>query len=83
MARQSLRRFKGERKNMNELQEEKKKEEHYLIKPLVIALWFALLFLPFNGLRAALILFIVLSISIVFCKFLLGYKKTVFEGLQI
>ncbi|MDH5769178.1 MAG: hypothetical protein OEZ31_09520, partial [Nitrospirota bacterium] len=67
---------------MNEVREGKKEEKRYGIKPLVIALWFALLLLPFNGLRAALILFVVLSISIVVCKFLFLYKKIVFEGLQ-
>jgi len=82
LARQNWKRFKRERKNMNEVREGKKEEKRYGIKPLVIALWFALLLLPFNGLRAALILFVVLSISIVVCKFLFLYKKIVFEGLQ-
>jgi len=42
-------------------------------KPFVLALWFAFLFLPFKGLEAALILFIVLSISFLFLRFLLRY----------
>lgn len=82
MARLNWKRFKDERKNMNTVPGEKKKEKFFGIKPLVVALWFALLFLPFNGLRAALILFVVLLISIIFFKFLFSYKNIVIERLQ-
>ncbi len=48
-------------------------------KGLLIALWFSLLFLPFKGLRASLILFIVLSIGIILLMFLKGYAKSFIE----
>jgi branched-chain amino acid transport system permease protein len=53
------------------------------MKPLIIALWLSLLFLPFKGLYAALILFAVLSIFIVSLKFLLRYKKKLEKISQI
>src|SRR4030042_1107020 len=52
------------------------------MKPLIIALWLSLLFLPFKGLYAALILFAVLSIFIVSLKFLSPYKIIFTSGLQ-
>ena len=52
------------------------------MKPLIIALWLSLLFLPFKGLYAALILFAVLSIFIVSLKFLSPYKIIFASGLQ-
>src|SRR4030043_604826 len=53
------------------------------MKPLIIALWLSLLFLPFKGLYAALILFAVLSIFIVSLKSLLRYKKKLEKISQI
>ncbi len=53
-----------------------------LIRPLIIALWLALLFLPFKGLKSALILFVVLSISIVSLRFLSSYTKVLIERLH-
>jgi len=45
------------------------KENFYkATKPLVIALWLALLFIPFKGIRAAFILFLALAISLVILK---------------
>ncbi|MDP2755637.1 MAG: hypothetical protein Q8P40_14775, partial [Nitrospirota bacterium] len=52
-------------------------------RPLLIPLWLSLLFLPFKGLHAALILFTVLSIFIVSLKFLLRYKKKLEKISQI
>jgi branched-chain amino acid transport system permease protein len=51
-------------------------------KSLVTALWLSFLFLPFKGLKASLILFVVLSLSLVFLEFFLGYTKLLRESLQ-
>jgi branched-chain amino acid transport system permease protein len=58
------------------------RERLYRAKPLVIALWLAFLFFPFKGLKAALILFLALSLSLVFLKFLLRYTKLLRKSLQ-
>jgi branched-chain amino acid transport system permease protein len=49
-------------------------------KPVIIALWLSLLFLPFKGISAALIFFIVISVLLVSSKYLLKYKNTIAEG---
>ncbi len=51
-------------------------------RPLIIAFWLSLLFLPFKGLHAALILFIVLLISIALIESLLSYSRLQRERLQ-
>lgn len=43
---------------------------HSLLRSLLISLWFALLFLPFKGLRASLILFV--SLALTFVSFVLA-----------
>lgn len=50
-----------------------------LRKGFLIALWFSLLLLPFKGLRASLILFIALSLTIILLAFLKGYEKSFIE----
>jgi len=57
-------------------------KKRYNIKPLMIALWLALLFLPFKGLKAALILFTVVSTSIFFSRFLMTFIKPLKEKLE-
>lgn len=52
------------------------------IKPFLIALWFSLLFLPFKGLKAALILFVILSITIILLKTFWGYVKSLREMIR-
>ncbi len=54
----------------------------FKVKPLVLALWLSFLFLPFKGLKASLILFVVLSFALVFLEFFLGYTKLLRESLQ-
>lgn len=54
----------------------------FRVKSLVIALWLSFLFLPFKGLKASLILFVVLSLALVFLEFFLGYTKLLRESLQ-
>lgn len=53
-----------------------------LAKPIFIALWLALLFLPFKGLKAAVILFVTLSASIFLLRFLVSYIKPFKERLH-
>lgn len=53
-----------------------------LAKPIFIALWFSLLLLPFKGVKAALILFAVISTSIFFLRFIIGYAKPLMEKLR-
>ncbi len=55
----------------------------YKARPLIIAFWLSLLFFPFKGLHAALILFVVLSILIVILRSLLRYEKKLKEISQI
>lgn len=52
-----------------------------IVKPLAVALWLSLLFLPFKGLNAAFILFIVASAVFISLKFLFDYKKVLTKGL--
>lgn len=54
-------------------------DKNSLFKSLLIPLWFSLLFLPFKGLGASLILFIVLSIAFILLTFLKGYAKSFVE----
>jgi branched-chain amino acid transport system permease protein len=49
-------------------------------RPFIIALWLSLLFLPFKGIAAALIFFIVISVLLVSSKYLLKYKNTIARG---
>ena len=49
-------------------------------RPFIIALWLSLLFLPFKGISAALILFIAISVFFVSSKYLLKYKNTTARG---
>ncbi len=49
-------------------------------RPFIIALWLSLLFLPFKGISAALLFFIVISILLVSSKYLLKYKNSLAEG---
>ena len=49
-------------------------------KPVIIALWLSLLFLPFKGIFAALLFFIVISVLLVSSKYLLKYKNTIARG---
>jgi branched-chain amino acid transport system permease protein len=53
-----------------------------IVKLLAVALWLSLLFLPFKGLNAAFILFIVSSAVFISLKFLFDYKKVLTQGLQ-
>jgi branched-chain amino acid transport system permease protein len=54
----------------------------FKVKSLVPALWLSFLLLPFKGLKASLILFVVLSLALVFLEFFLGYTKLLRESLQ-
>jgi branched-chain amino acid transport system permease protein len=49
-------------------------------RPFIIALWLSLLFLPFKGISAALLFFIVISVLLVSSKYLLKYKNTITGG---
>jgi branched-chain amino acid transport system permease protein len=49
------------------------------MKPLIVALWLSILFLPFKGFTAALILFFVLSILFVSLKSIRGSKNILIE----
>ena len=51
-------------------------------KPLIIALWLSLLFLPFKGANAAVLFFIILSLLLVSISFFSRYKRTLAETLQ-
>lgn len=74
MARQNWRRFR----KVKSFNEKKNKS----IKPFVIALWLSLLFLPFKGLNAALLFFVIFSVPLLFLKFLSPYKIIFTSGLQ-
>jgi branched-chain amino acid transport system permease protein len=49
-------------------------------KPIIIALWLSLLFLPFKGIFAALLLFIVISVLLLSSRYLLKYKNSIAEN---
>lgn len=51
-------------------------------RPLIIALWFALLFLPFKGIYASAILFSVVLFSIILFKLLSRHSKQLIEHLN-
>lgn len=60
------------------------------VKPLAIALWLSFLFLPFKGVKAALILLIILSILLIALRFFSGYRiilaqrlRTLHEGFKL
>lgn len=46
---------------------------HKLLKTLIIALWFSVLFLPFKGLKSAVILFLMLTASLTSFHYLMEY----------
>lgn len=52
------------------------------IMPAVVALWFSFLLLPFKGIRAALLLFLILIIAIPAMKYSLGYLSAVTRKIQ-
>lgn len=56
------------------------KNLYEMARPFIIALWLSLLFLPFKGISAALIFFIVISVLFVSSKYLLKYKNTIARG---
>jgi branched-chain amino acid transport system permease protein len=56
------------------------KKLHETARPVIIALWLSLLFLPFKGISAALLFFIVISVLLISSKYLLKYKNTIAEG---
>lgn len=58
---------------MNKLFEKNRK---YLM-PLIIALWFSFLLLPFKGIKASVFLFIVLALAIPALKFFSGFIKKI------
>ncbi|MBS1238240.1 MAG: high-affinity branched-chain amino acid transporter permease, partial [Deltaproteobacteria bacterium] len=41
-----------------------------MLRPVLVALWLSLLFLPFKGLKASLILFVILSCSFILFRYL-------------
>jgi branched-chain amino acid transport system permease protein len=51
-------------------------------KPFIIALWLSVLFLPFKGLQAAFLFFIIFSALLLSLKFLSPYKNIYTESLQ-
>ncbi|MFZ2197673.1 MAG: hypothetical protein WAV13_08080, partial [Thermodesulfovibrionales bacterium] len=53
-----------------------------LLRPLIISLWLALLFLPFKGIRAAGILFIILSVAIPAFKFLSSHLSPLLKKMR-
>ncbi len=63
----------------NELRVTSSKNSIFKARPILVALWFSILFLPFKGAKAALILFVVLSTSIVLSRSLLSYAKSLRE----
>jgi branched-chain amino acid transport system permease protein len=81
LVRQSWRRFKTVTSSKFKVLSSKQ-QRYKSIKPFIIALWLSLLFLPFKGLNAALIFFVVSSVSIVFLRYLLRYKKLLMQGLE-
>ena len=81
MVRQNWRRFKTVTSSKFKVLSSKQ-QRYKSIKPFIIALWLSLLFLPFKGLNAALIFFVVSSVSIVLLRYLLRYKKLLMQGLE-
>ncbi len=51
------------------------------VNPLIISIWFAILFLPFKGLKAALIFFIILLLILFLLKALFRYKTIFMNSL--
>ena len=45
------------------------------MKPLIVALWLSLLFLPFKGIKAAIVFFVIVSAILVSAVFLSGYQN--------
>jgi branched-chain amino acid transport system permease protein len=62
--------------------ESDKKGFYEKTRPFIVALWLSLLFLPFKGVNAAALFFIVVSLLLVFLSFLSRYKKTLVVTLQ-
>ncbi|MBI4690549.1 MAG: branched-chain amino acid ABC transporter permease [Nitrospirae bacterium] len=50
--------------------------------PFFIALWFAMLFLPFKGIEGAFVLFVVLLTTVFILRFLAGYIRPLKKRLQ-
>ena len=59
-----------------------KKGFYEKIRPFIVALWLSFLFLPFKGVNAAALFFIVVSLLLVSLSFLSRYKKTLAVTLQ-
>jgi len=53
-----------------------------MAKPLIIAIWMSALFLPFKGLKAALILFVALSCMLFLLKYLSRFKDVLIAPLH-
>jgi len=47
-----------------------------LTKPFIVALWLSFLFLPFEGIKAAVVFFVIVSAILVSAVFLSGYQNT-------
>ena len=52
-------------------------------KPLVIALWLSFLFLPFKGVKAAVLFFVIVSAVLLSWRFLARYKNTLASSARI
>lgn len=57
-------------------------KKRFNLRPLIIALWFALLFLPFKGIYASAILFLVVFLSLVFFKLMLRHSRQFIERFE-
>lgn len=53
-----------------------------LFKQLIIAVWFALLFLPFKGLKSAFVFFVILLLSLILLKSLLRYGNIFIKSIH-
>jgi branched-chain amino acid transport system permease protein len=56
------------------------KRNYETAKPFIVALWLSLLFLPFKGISAALLFFMVISVLLVSSKCLMKYRNAAAEG---
>ena len=54
-----------------------------VFKPLVIALWLSFLFLPFKGIKAAVLFFVIVSAVLLSWRFLARYKNTLASSARI
>ncbi|HXX80362.1 MAG TPA: hypothetical protein VEI46_02355, partial [Thermodesulfovibrionales bacterium] len=53
-----------------------------MLRPLLVAFWFSLLFLPFRGLQASLILFVILLCSFILFRYLGTPLRSVLSTIQ-